>query len=181
MTSSDPRVQFPARSRRVDSTDPAPVSTGPSLTGRWLDAPAQPEACAEIHPTTITAIPIALRKASPPSVHLVHDSVVQDAVPGIPRRSEWTIGPERACHESFVGFSAKFDRVSVRGSSEVGSRLTAGRDRRPRITWFAIRKLGSLVGAEGLRPSDSPTHSLARRFGGGLRSRGTADGGTVEH
>src|SRR5438876_11575946 len=37
----------------------------------------------------------------------------------------------------------------------------------------ALRALRTLVSSEGLRPSDSPTRALARRFAGALRSRGS--------
>src|SRR5207344_2015018 len=41
------------------------------------------------------------------------------------------------------------------------------------LTHAGARALRRLVSSEGLRPSDSPTRALARRFDGALRSRGS--------
>ena len=45
--------------------------------------------------------------------------------------------------------------------------------RRSRLPFAIAMLLTGLVPSEGLRPSDSPTRSLARRFVGAGRSRGS--------
>src|SRR4051812_8276353 len=58
------------------------------------------------------------------------------------------------------------------GSTIVGSARSSNRtSRAPYNTAPCISHLSSL--SEGLRPSDSPTRSLASRFAGSLRSRGS--------
>ena len=59
--------------------------------------------------------------------------------------------------------------TSALNSANFGQILTAGRS-----ADHAVRvQVRLLVLSEGLRPSDSPTRSLARRFAGALRSRGS--------
>jgi hypothetical protein len=55
----------------------------------------------------------------------------------------------------------------ARGSAEVDARgFACGGE-------SGVIRDGILVLSEGLRPSNSPTRSLARRFAGALRSRGS--------
>ena len=52
-----------------------------------------------------------------------------------------------------------------------GSQLLVERDQEMPLDGHRLRPI--LVSSEGLRPSDSPTRALARRFAGALRSRGS--------
>jgi hypothetical protein len=90
---------LPASSRRVDSTVPAAVFTGPSFTGRWLGDPVHPAVAAIKAPTTVT--PISLRTTWLfPTVFSVYYGVVQDADPGMLRI-------ERDARERRSGISAR--------------------------------------------------------------------------
>jgi len=58
-------------------------------------------------------------------------------------------------------------------SNRLGGKPLAADRRRPSARWGydARSQSGLSISSEGLRPSDSPTRSLARRFAGSLRSR----------
>src|SRR5215471_1115886 len=81
-------------------------------------------------------------------------------------------GTPRTFHTSSARQKASWTTSSASARLWTPNTRVSAATRRP--DWWRNRcSLSSIYCSEGLRPSDSPTRSLARRFAGALRSRGS--------